>query len=388
MMNEEMIRRKNDEGEKMIKEKYIATFVGCALGDTLGMPVEGLKREQIKKYVGRIDSMIDPVIIRDSSGAKVTQDEFGVLKYWNEDLKKGEYTDDTILPVALAESIIARQGLDLDDVGRRQLEAYIRMRRPDGTVKGGFGGTTRDAFKNLESGVSPRDSGVIGGPGNAPVTKMFPIGIYMHATGKYDEGLRFAELVGRITHRDPRSVASGVVQAHAVYTALQGGTREEFVKSIAQIRVSVEKSLIPELKWCPSTMIGPLTSALMKVGLWPNYTLWKQGSLKSRLEWIVKNKDADCEDAFKYLGSSSAVYESFPFAIFMFQKFWEDPVSGLLETVNYGGDCDSTGAMYGALAGARNGMIFPSKWLNKLDGLDRLVSVGEQMYALARGACS
>ena len=31
-----------------MKERYIATLVGCALGDILGMPVEGWKREQIK----------------------------------------------------------------------------------------------------------------------------------------------------------------------------------------------------------------------------------------------------------------------------------------------------------------------------------------------------
>ena len=133
-------------------DNYRATLLGCGIGDALGMPVEGFKRGQIQKYVGRVTEFIDPVLIRDSEGNLVTEDEFGKLGYYTRDLTKGEFTDDTILTLALAESIGAGQGLNLDDVAQRQLAEYQRRLLPDGRVRGGFGTTTVQGFLNLQKG--------------------------------------------------------------------------------------------------------------------------------------------------------------------------------------------------------------------------------------------
>ncbi len=341
------------------EEKYIATLVGCAVGDALGMPVEGMKQQQIKKYVGRITDFIDPVIVRDSQGNELKADEFGKLKSYTRDFKKGEYTDDTILTLALAESLVACKGLDLQDVAKRQVAEYTQRIRPDGSVFGGFGQTTIDGFKNILNGKSPYESGVIGGPGNAPAMKMSPLGLHMDATGKYEEGLQFAEAVGRITHLDPRSLASGVVQAHAVYTLLQDVSREVFVQSLVDVCNKYEKPVTKE------------------------FPLHDKGNLTSRVEWIAKHKNADDAEAHKVIGSSSNVFQSYPFALFMFQKYWNNPVGGLIETINYGGDCDTTGAMYGALAGAKNGMIFPSAWLDFLQNRDKIIKLGQNLYELS-----
>ena len=78
------------------QEKYQGTLLGCAIGDTLGMPVEVWKREQIKKYWGRIVEPVEPKIIYDSNSKEVVEDEFGRLKYWFRGLSKGDYTDDQI----------------------------------------------------------------------------------------------------------------------------------------------------------------------------------------------------------------------------------------------------------------------------------------------------
>jgi hypothetical protein len=45
--------------------RYRAVLIGTAIGDTLGMPVEGWKKEQIHKYVGRITKPIAPVLLKD-----------------------------------------------------------------------------------------------------------------------------------------------------------------------------------------------------------------------------------------------------------------------------------------------------------------------------------
>ncbi|MBI2173861.1 MAG: phosphoenolpyruvate carboxylase, partial [Candidatus Omnitrophica bacterium] len=74
------------------------------------------------------------------------------------------------------------------------------------------------------------------------------------------------------------------------------------------------------------------------------------GSLSERVEWVAASMDAEAADAHRNLGSSSLVFSSYPFALFMLQKYWDNPVEGLVEVVNFGGDTDTTGAIYGALA--------------------------------------
>jgi len=353
----EIIEQKTKTPRK--QDQYIAALLGCAIGDALGMPVEGMKAQQIQKYVGRITHFIDPVIVKDAEGNELKADEFGKLKSYTRDFKKGEYTDDTILTLALAESIDASQGLDLEDVAKRQVAEYTKRIRPDGTVFGGFGQTTVDGFKNILAGETVYGSGVIGGPGNAPAMKMAPLGLYMGATGRYEEGLQIAEAVGRITHLDPRSLASGVVQAHAVYALLQGIGRDEFVQSLVEVCKKYEKPVTPE------------------------FPLHDKGSLTSRLEWITQHKDADNTEAHKVIGSSSNVFQSYPFALFMFQKYWDKPMEGLIETVNYGGDCDTTGAMYGALAGAKNGMIFSQHLVDGMQDYEKIIKLGQSLYGLS-----
>ncbi len=344
------------------EERFIATMLGLAVGDTLGMPVEGWKKEQIKKHVGRVTSFIDPVLIADEKGELVKEDEFGQLKYFTKDLTRGQVTDDTILSVALAKSLVEQHGFNLFAIAEKQAAEYTKRLRPDGTVFGGFGRTTVDGFKRFLEGISPLNSGVIGGPGNAPAMKMAPLGLYLAARAvsgdEYQEGLYHAELVGKITHLDPRSVASGVVQAHAVYTLLHDVSRTDFVDSLVEVCSKYEK---------------PTDSS---------FTLWKKGSLNDRLQWIQGHQEATAEEAHRVLGSDSNVFRSYPFALFMFQRYWDSPLEGLIETVNYGGDCDTTGSIYGALAGAKNGMFFPPDWLTLLERREELEGLGKRLYQL------
>jgi ADP-ribosyl-[dinitrogen reductase] hydrolase len=340
-----------------IKDKYIATLVGTAIGDTLGMPVESWKPGQIKKYIGKVTEPMAPIIVKDSQGNIVNEDEFGKLRSFGRNLKKGDITDDTILTLAVASSISECGFVDLDDLARKHIAAY------DDCLSSGkstFGRTTREAIENMKNGAKPWKSGIIGGPGNAPAMKMAPLGLYMHATGGYEAGLRQAESIGRLTHLDPRSVASGVVQAHAIYSLLEGISRDDFVESAYKVCKGHEK---------------PLTSEFRAQGA---------GTLASKLEWIAKNRDARVEEAYNHIKCSDLVTESYPFALFMFQKYWDNPIEGLIETVNYGGDADTTGAMFGALAGARHGMVFPEEWINETQGIERLIKAAKSIYEIGK----
>ena len=322
------------------------------------MPVEGWRREQIKKYVGRVTELIEPIIIKDSFGNRILEDEFGKLKAYSRELKRGDFTDDTILTLAIAESIADKKLVDLEDIAKRHLKEYELRLMKDGTLLGGFGGTTIQALNNLQNGFSYLESGVIGGPGNAPAMKMHPLGMYMYATQQYKKGLDNAEKISKITHLNPRSIVSGVLQAHSVYALLNGINRDEFLESLVEVCEENEKPLDERFTW------------------------HKSGSLLSRIKWIYKNKDASDENAFNQLGNSSSVYRSYPFALFMFQKYWDYPIEGLIETINYGGDCDTTGAIYGALAGAKNGMIFPEECIEQINDIERIKNCAEKIYEI------
>ena len=337
-----------------MKERYIAAIVGCALVDTLGMPVEGWKPEQIARYVGRITQPTIAIIPRDAAGNEITEDEFGKIKGYTRHFKLGEYTDDTILTLALAESIVERGKLDLNDVANKQLDAFLRNENK------GWGVTTKEAMAKLRRGTPPWESGVIGYPGNAPAMKMSPMGLYMHAADDYGVGLEFAKSVGKITHLDPRSIVSGAVQAHAVYAVLTGISRQEFVDFLPIVAQRHEE---------------PVT---------PNCRGVEKGVFHTRMQWIKENADASPMVAYQVLGNRSSVLQSHSFALFMFQRHWDDPVNGLLETVNWGGDCDTTAAMYGVLAGARHGNVWPQDWVEKIQGLEPLVRAAEGIWAIGK----
>ena len=69
------------------KEKIRGMFLGIAIGDALGMPVETMTLEKIAKKFGRVNRYIRP------DGHK-----------WYNGQPAGTWTDDTQLSLAIAES--------------------------------------------------------------------------------------------------------------------------------------------------------------------------------------------------------------------------------------------------------------------------------------------
>lgn len=352
--------------------KYMGTLLGCAIGDTLGMAVEGWKREQIVKYAGRITAPRNPVIVRDSSGNILKEDEFGKLKSWTRELKKGQYTDDTILTIALAEALADQPTFpfDLAFIARKQVEAYRRQPiTENGKVVGAFGKTTQDAFKNFEKRGDPSLSG-LSGIGLGPAMKMSPVGLWMDATGMYEPGLNAAMNIGFITHTDPSAVTAGIVQAHAVHALLHLEPDTYKIISLAEKRIFIE-SLVN-------------VCSVHEHCLSETYPVTQEKTLLDGLEWVLENPDATAEEAYLKLGNSSRTIDGYPFAVFMFQKYWYSPLEGLVETVNFGGDCDTTGAIYGTLAGARNGLFMPAHWLNGLQNLNVLNTLAGQLFSVKK----
>ena len=66
----------------MTKDRFIGCLLGCAVGDALGMPVEGWPKERIQTRLGKLTDYLDPVILYDEGGKRLVEDEFGPIHNW------------------------------------------------------------------------------------------------------------------------------------------------------------------------------------------------------------------------------------------------------------------------------------------------------------------
>lgn len=153
------------------KDKVRGMFLGTAVGDALGMPVEGWSADKIKETHGRVTSYLDP------KGHK-----------WFDGMKAGTTTDDTQLTLTVAEALIEGGGIDLDTQVKHHVKAFK-------THTSGWGRTTKEAIEKLANGVHWSESGSYSptetdegvkkpGPrgfGNGVAMKAGPIGVYLSA---------------------------------------------------------------------------------------------------------------------------------------------------------------------------------------------------------------
>jgi len=78
-------------------DRIAGCFVGLAVGDALGAPLEFLSRGEVRKrYPAGLRDMIDS-------------------RLW----RAGEYTDDTQMALLIAESLLEKNGFQISDLSQR-----------------------------------------------------------------------------------------------------------------------------------------------------------------------------------------------------------------------------------------------------------------------------
>ncbi|HLP79632.1 MAG TPA: ADP-ribosylglycohydrolase family protein [Acidobacteriota bacterium] len=351
------MRQKSD-----YEELYKQIFLGIAVGDALGMPVEGWKPQQIVKYVlgGRVSRLLDPQLPVDPDGERILKDEFGLVKQWNAPLKKGMWTDDTICSLDLADSL-NHAGMNLEDLAQRRLISFDERNKMCGEYSG-FGQTTRLAMENIRKGIHPSQSGVIGGPGTGPCMMMAPLGVFQHA--REENGASavesnvdctvYAMEVARMTHLDTRSVVSGILQQKLIYYALSELDVRLTAKSIFRLCEHYESLL--------SKMDDNV------------------GNLTSRIAWVCENYKKPIGESYKRFGAGSVVTQAYPFSLHAMLHYYNKPsMNALLDVISYGGDCDTTGSMVGAFFGAR-GLNY-DRFIAELDQSKRIIDTAKQFVA-------
>ncbi|MFP3909473.1 MAG: ADP-ribosylglycohydrolase family protein [Archaeoglobaceae archaeon] len=184
-----------------LEDRFRGAILGLAIGDALGMPVEGLSSKEIEDNFGTIDDFIP------------SPDGFGA----------GEWTDDTEEMLILSESIINSVYLDPHDFSRRLVSAMDLGK----LIKAGP--TTRRAIYNLQTGVPWSRSGVEADTCGAAM-RVAPIGlIYNFSFGLVE---KYAYVSSMVTHKGGAAIGGAVAVAVAIACICHQYDKESLLREV------------------------------------------------------------------------------------------------------------------------------------------------------------
>jgi ADP-ribosylglycohydrolase len=252
-------------------------------------------------------------------------------------LEPGQWTDDTSMALCLAESLIERRGFDPVD----QMNRYVRWYRHGHLSSTGrcfdIGGTTRAALLRFMNDGNPYAGSIDpGSAGNGSIMRLAPVPLFFASSP--EEAIERAADSSRTTHGAREAVDACRYLAALIVGALNGVPKEELLSK--------------------------------------NYF---QGKLAPRIAKIASG-------SFRQQTPKGTGYvvDSLEAALWAFDQSssFQD---GALLAVNLGDDADTTGAVFGQLAGAYYGeQGIPETWRKKLAFHDLIVSFTER---ICRGSC-
>ncbi len=300
-----------------IIDKVRGSLIGLAVGDALGVPLE----------------------FKSPGTFKPVEDMIGGGSF---NLKPGEWTDDTSMALCLAESLIEKKGFDPLD----QLERYNRWYREGHLSVNGkcfdIGNTTREALHKFEDTSQPYC-----GPtyersaGNGSVMRLAPVPIFYFSSP--EEAVTMAGESSRTTHGHILTVDACKYMAELIIGAIIGHSNEKIL----------------------SCRYSPI------LGYWDTYKL------------ALEIDEIAC-GSFKHknppeIAGSGYVVKSLEAALWAFYNS-DNFKDGCLLAVNLGNDADTTGAVYGQIAGAYYGESgIPRSWRNKLVQYDLIRSFADKL---------
>ncbi|MEM0350225.1 MAG: ADP-ribosylglycohydrolase family protein [Archaeoglobaceae archaeon] len=215
-------------------EKFEGCILGLAIGDALGMPVEGMSREKIKQIYGEIrDFLPSP---------------YG-------DLKAGEWTDDTEQTLLLAESIIETIYFSPENFVEKLKNWFYTGRR--------IGPTTRAAIIKLLRGAKWYESGINSDTCGSAM-RVAPIGLVYHFNFNLVE--RYAEISSRITHSGIGAIASAIAVAIAIACKVLDFSDEEMLEEVIKRVESYDALLADKIRFAEEIKKENLDYAIEKLG--------------------------------------------------------------------------------------------------------------------------
>lgn len=292
--------------------RAVGTIVGSAVGDALGAPFEfGPAGAYSRRF---------PQPVLGGNGEMVGGGGF--------DWAAGEFTDDTQMALALAESLLSAHGLDADDLWTR-FRAWAHDANDIGI-------NTRAVLSHRShEGAAEKGHNACGGrsASNGCVMRIAPVGVLGVGLGR-DETVRVAAAQAALTHFDPAAAAGAAIVAEiirrVIVTGVFHGVPEKVVSELSAHpvlggAVAAYEPLV-SIDFDPVTFTGP-----------GNGSVW---TTVAQAVWAVRTTTS-FEEA-------------------------------MVAVINLGGDTDTVAAVAGAVAGALYGMQrIPVRWVTYVHGTVR-----------------
>ena len=284
---------KNMKIKAEIIDRFRGAMLGLAVGDAMGVPLE----------------------FKDPGSFQPVNDMIGGGSF---QLKPGMWTDDTSLALCLATSLTEKGKFDPVD----QLHKYLRWYKEGYMSVNGrcfdIGNSTQEALSIFEETGEPYP-----GPdseysaGNGSLMRLAPIPLFYMSNPI--EAIEMSGMSSRTTHNHPLAVDACRYLGGLIHGVLMGKSKEK--------------------------LLSPRYSPI------PNY--WEMNPLSLEIDEVANGSFKEREPP--EIRGRSFVPKSLEAALWAFYKTntFED---GCLLAVNLGEDADTTGAIYGQLAGTYYGL--------------------------------
>lgn len=285
-----------------MKHALESVLLGTAVGDSLGLPAEGLSAQRIA---------------RRWPGPWRQRFIFG----------RGMVSDDTEHSVFVAQCLAKSNG----DPEAFQRHLAWKLRLWLLCVPAGIGFATLRAILKLWSGFPPSRSGVFSA-GNGPAMRSAIIGIFF---ANDSERLKsFVRASTRLTHTDPKAETAALAVASTAAFASQSSAKSW--NDIAVLEALWRSAGADDAEW--QNLIGHIFTS--------------------------EDRNLSVADMARGLGLSKGVtgyaYHTVPIALYAWLHHRGDFRSSLEAVLNCGGDTDTVGAITGALAALSSPI--PSEW--------------------------
>ena len=255
-------------------------------------------------------------------------------------LEPGQWTDDTSMALCLAESLIECQGLNLVD----QLTRYCRWYR-DGYFSCkdycfDIGNTTRTALHAFEKSGRPDAPTDPFTAGNGSLMRLAPAPLF-YARHMAD-AVHFSGQSSITTHAAPNAIDACRYYASLIVAAIDGQDKADLLAD---------------------TFLADY---------------WRQESLSAEIEQ-VRSGSFKTKQTPEIVGSGYVV-KSLEAALWAFEHS-DSFEEGTLMAANLGDDADTTGAIYGQLAGDYYGESgIPAHWKQQLAFKPQMENMADQLY--------
>ncbi|WP_369202768.1 ADP-ribosylglycohydrolase family protein [Streptomyces sp. PU-14G] len=312
-------------------DRALGALWGLALGDALGMPTQIMSRDAIAARFGEVTGF--------EAGPPDNPVAAG--------LPAGSITDDTDQALLVGRLLADGGGhIDPEEFARALLAWEAQMK-----AKGSLdllGPSTKAALDAVTRGVPVAEAGK-SGTTNGAAMRVTPVGVAFPLRPLETFLDRVAESC-QVTHDTTLGIAAAAAVAAAVSSAVDGATLDEAMDAAETAAAAGARrghwvagaDIAARIRWARRTVAGlPEDEAARVIG--------------------------------SLIGTSVASQESVPAAFAVLTVAGDDPWRACVLAANLGGDCDTIGALAGAVSGAVAGLSgLPSRAVGTLRGVNGL----------------